>query len=65
MKEFEITEKGVFVGGLELEVGARVKHESMPAGLVNKAKEVEAVGEKTLEVATPRRGRPPKDKDEE
>lgn len=65
MKEFEITEKGVFVGGAELEVGTRVKHESLPAGLVNKAVEVESVAEKTLEVATPRRGRPPKEKDEE
>lgn len=59
MKEFEITQKGVFVDGRELEVGARVKHEVMPATLVNKAVEVES--ELTLEVATPRRGRPPKD----
>lgn len=58
MKEFEITEKGVFVGGVELEVGARVKHESMPVTLVNKAVEVESV-----EVEAPRRGRPPKDKE--
>lgn len=61
MKEFEITEKGVFIDGVELEIGTRVKYESMPVTLVNKAKEVEAVGEKTLEVATPRRGRPPKE----
>lgn len=58
MKDFEITEKGVFVGGVELEVGARVKHESMPVTLVNKAVEVESV-----EVEAPRRGRPPKDKE--
>jgi hypothetical protein len=58
MKEFEITEKGVFVYGVELEVGARVKHESMPVTLVNKAIEVESV-----EVEAPRRGRPPKDKE--
>lgn len=58
MKEFEITEKGVFVDGVELEVGARVKHESMPVTLVNKAVEVESV-----EVEAPRRGRPPKDKE--
>lgn len=58
MKEFEITEKGVFVDGVELEVGARVKHESMPVTLVNKAIEVESV-----EVEAPRRGRPPKDKE--
>lgn len=65
MKEFVITEKGVFSDGAELEVGTRVKHESLPAGLVNKAVEVEPKeGEKVLEVATPRRGRPPKDKDE-
>lgn len=59
MKEFEITQKGVFVDGRELEVGARVKHEELPATLVNKAVEVEM--ELTLEVATPRRGRPPKE----
>lgn len=58
MKEFEITEKGVFVDVVELEVGARVKHESMPVTLVNKAVEVESV-----EVEAPRRGRPPKDKE--
>jgi hypothetical protein len=58
MKEFEITEKGVFADGVELEVGARVKHETMPATLVNKAVEVESV-----EVEAPRRGRPPKDKE--
>jgi hypothetical protein len=58
MKEFEITQHGVFVDGVELEVGARVKHESMPVTLVNKAVEVESV-----EVEAPRRGRPPKDKE--
>lgn len=61
MKEFEITQRGVFVGGVELEIGARVKHEELPATLVNKAVEIESAGEKTLEVATPRRGRPPKE----
>jgi hypothetical protein len=65
MKEFEITEKGVFVDGVELEIGARVKYESLPVTLVNKAVEVESAEEKTLEVATPRRGRPPKEKDDE
>lgn len=58
MKEFEITEKGVFIDGVELEVGARVKHESLPVTLVNKAVEIESV-----EVEAPRRGRPPKDKE--
>lgn len=58
MKDFEITEKGVFVGGVELEVGTRVKHESLPVTLVNKAVEVESV-----EIEAPRRGRPPKDKE--
>jgi len=58
MKEFEITEKGVFVGGVELDVGTRVKHESLPVTLVNKAVEVESV-----EIEAPRRGRPPKDKE--
>ena len=59
MKEFEITEKGVFADGVELEIGARVKHESMPATLVNKAVEVESAEA----VEAPRRGRPPKDKE--
>lgn len=58
MKEFEITEKGVFVDGVELEVGTRVKYEAMPVTLVNKAVEVDSV-----EVEAPRRGRPPKDKE--
>ena len=58
MKEFEITEKGVFIDGVELEIGTRVKYESMPVTLVNKAIEVESV-----EVEAPRRGRPPKDKE--
>jgi hypothetical protein len=61
MKEFEITQRGVFVDGLELEVGARVKHEELPPTLVNKAVEIEP--EKVLEIATPKRGpgRPPKE----
>lgn len=58
MKEFEIKERGVFVDGIELEIGARVKHESLPATLVNKAVEVESA-----EIEAPRRGRPPKDKE--
>jgi hypothetical protein len=58
MKEFEITQRGVFVDGVELEIGARVKHESLPVTLVNKAVEVESV-----EIEAPRRGRPPKDKE--
>lgn len=61
MKEFQITEHGVFVDGAELEIGARVQYESMPVTLVNKVVEVESPEEKTLEIATPRRGRPPKD----
>lgn len=58
MKEFQITEKGVFADGVELEIGARVKYESMPVTLVNKCVEVESA-----EVEAPRRGRPPKDKE--
>lgn len=58
MKEFQIIEKGVFADGVELEIGSRVKHESMPVTLVNKAVEVESV-----EIEAPRRGRPPKDKE--
>lgn len=59
MKDFQITEHGYFVDGVEQEVGTRIRAESMPATLVNKAVEVEQ--ELTLEVATPRRGRPPKE----
>lgn len=60
MKEFEITEPGFLLDGVEQEIGSRHRFESMPSILVNKAKEVDG-SELTLEVATPRRGRPPKD----
>ena len=63
MKEFEITEKGVYVDGVALAIGARVRAEVMPATLHNKA--VEVSQELTLEVATPRRGRPPKEQSAE
>jgi hypothetical protein len=59
MKEFIITQKGYFVDGVEQDVGARVKAEELPVILVGKAVEVES--ELVLEVATPRRGRPPKE----
>lgn len=59
MKEFEITERGFLLDGVEQEIGSRHKFESLPSILINKAKEVES--ELTLEVATPRRGRPPKE----
>lgn len=59
MKEFIITERGYFVDGAEQEIGSRVKAEVLPAILVGKAVEVES--ELVLEVATPRRGRPPKE----
>ncbi|MCY1251384.1 hypothetical protein D9M72_651390 [compost metagenome] len=61
MKEFEITEKGVYVDGVALAIGSRIRAETMPATLHNKAVEVEAEKELVLEVATPRRGRPPKE----
>lgn len=63
MKDFQITERGYFVGGVEQEVGTRIRAESLPATLVNKAVEVES--ELALEVATPRRGRPPKEQSAE
>jgi hypothetical protein len=63
MKEFEITQGGYYVDGVRQEIGTRIKAESLPSELVNKAVEVES--EKVLEVATPRRGRPPKDHSEE
>jgi hypothetical protein len=63
MKEFMITQKGFFVEGVEQEVGSRHKFESLPSILVGKAEEVQS--EPELEVATPRRGRPPKDQSAE
>lgn len=55
MKDFQITERGYFVCGVEQEIGSRHKFESLPAILVNKAIEIEAEV-----IETPRRGRPPK-----
>ncbi len=63
MKEFEITEKGATVNGESFAIGARVRLEVLPVTLVNKA--VEVSQELTLEVATPRRGRPPKEQSAE
>lgn len=60
MKEFVITELGFFVEGVEQAVGSSYKAEEMPAILVGKCREVEQ--ERKLEVATPQRGRPPKEK---
>lgn len=60
MKEFQITERGYFVDGVEQEVGSRHKFEVLPASLVNKVVDVTDSG-LSLEVATPRRGRPPKE----
>jgi len=61
MKEFQITERGYFVDGVEQDVGSRHKFEVLPATLVNKVIEVAGSG-LSLEVATPKRGpgRPPK-----
>lgn len=62
MKEFKITERGFLLDGVEQEIGSLHKFESMPPILVNKAVEVkEPEKELTIEVATPRRGRPPKE----
>lgn len=58
MKEFELTSGGYYADGVRLEIGARIKAESLPVTLVNKAVEIESV-----EVEAPRRGRPPKDKE--
>lgn len=58
MKDFRITERGYFVGGVEQEVGSVVSFEDMPATLVNKAVLIESVA-----IEAPRRGRPPKDAD--
>ncbi len=60
MKEFQITERGYFIDGIEQEIGSRHKFESLPAILVNKAIEVE----QAEATETPRRGRPPKDSSE-
>lgn len=53
MKEFVITEKGFFVGGVEQEIGSRHQYEELLAILVGKAVEVEPVIARSLEVATP------------
>lgn len=62
MKEFEIVERGFLIDGVEQKIGSRHKFESLPSILVNKAVEVnDEDHELVLEVATPRRGRPPKE----
>ena len=53
MKEFVITEKGFFVGGVEQEIGSHHQYEELPVILVGKAVEVEPVITRSLEVATP------------
>lgn len=53
MKEFVITEKGFFVGGVEQEIGSHHQYEELPVILVGKAIEVEPVISRSLEVATP------------
>lgn len=59
--KFKITRKGATVDGVELEIGAVVEADSLPAWLVGKAVEVVEESAPELEVATPRRGRPPKE----
>jgi hypothetical protein len=59
MKEFVITQVGFFIDGKEQDVGSVHCFESMPSILVGKAEEV--IRDKELEVATPRRVRPPKE----
>lgn len=59
--KFKITRKGATVQGVELEIGAVVEADSLPAWLAGKAVAVVEDVAPELEVATPRRGRPPKD----
>lgn len=59
MKEFVVTQVGFFIDGKEQDVGSIHRFESLPSILVGKAEEV--IRDRELEVATPRRGRPPKD----
>jgi hypothetical protein len=61
MARFEVTLKGA--NGLK--VGDIVESDAMPAWLVGKAVLVADVEKLTLEVATPRRGRPPKEQSAE
>lgn len=63
--KFEILRKGVMVDGVELEIGAIVEAPELPAWLAGKAVAVEEVEVPSLEVATPRRGRPPKEQSAE
>ena len=57
MARFEVTHKGA--NGLN--VGDIVEAESIPSWLVGKAVQIVETERPMLEVATPRRGRPPKD----
>jgi hypothetical protein len=59
MPRFEVTKRGA--NGLE--IGAVVEAEHCPAWLTNKCRVLPDEKPKALEVATPQRGRPPKEKE--
>lgn len=58
--EIEITRRGVYQGSEMLPVGARLTLDKEPTGWVNKYVVCSRSEDKTMEVATPRRGRKPK-----
>lgn len=60
MPRFEVTQKGA--NGLE--VGALVTAEQCPSWLVGKCRELPEDKPKELEVATPKLGRPKKEKED-
>lgn len=61
MPRFEVTHKGA--NGLE--IGAVVEAAECPAWLVNKCRQLEDEAPRVMEVATPQRARPKKDKQQE
>ncbi len=55
--EIEITRRGVYQGSDMIPVGTRLTLDKEPTGWVNKYRVVNSAEDKTMEVATPRRGR--------
>lgn len=61
MPRYEVTQEGA--NGLQ--VGAIVEADQVPAWLVNKCRQLPDEVPRVMEVATPQRGRPKKDKSPE
>jgi hypothetical protein len=62
MRTFEVTSPGLRKDGKEIAVGAKIRADEMVPTMVGKVKEVSEPESRLLEVATPQRGRPPKEK---